>query len=97
MSADEAKLRVSPESTVFDAVRAAQAKRLPADEASKIPKCVTVPHAAEAAAKDTVALIAFEVPEAAAHFEARATRAYEPPETSVPPPASVGAAVNRPT
>lgn len=89
---------VSPVPTVFDVVRAAHLSRLPPDAASNSPKCVTVPHDPEAVGN--VIAAAFDVEPVAADVQSAAavvTRAYEPPDTSVPAAVSDGAAVNSPT
>src|SRR6185436_15567658 len=84
--------------------------RLPPDTASKMPMCVITPQLAVGAGKvttplfdvvppvpdDAVVLPADCVPAQFASALVIACRAYEPPETSVPPPVSDGAAVNNP-
>jgi len=74
---------------------------LPAVVASKIAKCVTVPHDADAvgnviAAALSVSPVVADAPVQLASSGATLTRAYAPPVTSVPPPASDGAAETTP-
>jgi hypothetical protein len=89
---------VSPFPTVFDVVSAPHLSMFPVVEASNSPKCVMVPHDAVAVGNVTAAALLDDPADAAFHVApVVATRAYAPPETSVPPPASVGAAVYRPT
>ena len=66
--------------------------------ASKTAKCVTVPQLAVGAGKAIAAALRVMPPvlSGAVQFASaglRCTRAYDPPDTSVPPPLSLGAAV----
>jgi hypothetical protein len=65
-----AKLGVSPASIVLDAESAPQQSRLPDVSASKMPKCVTVPHDAVAWGKVIAVPLLFAPPEAAGQFVA---------------------------
>jgi len=88
----------SPSLIVRDVVSGAQANMLPPVDASKIAACVMVPQlppdaAANSMAASFVAVVA--VPDTV--MVPVALRAYALPDTSVPPPGSLGAAVKRPT
>ena len=91
-------LNTSPLATALEADNAAQAIKLPLDEASKIPTWVTVPQepvAVTNSTADPLVAVVGEVPDTV--IAAILFLAYEPPEHSVPPPVSEGAAVNQPT
>src|SRR6187551_1357490 len=92
-----AKLAVSPVLTALFGVTAPQYRRLPAELASWMPKATTVPQLALACGKVIAVPLAFAPPDAAGQLVAllvTSTRSYDPPVTSVPPPASFGVAVN---
>ena len=99
----------SPLLIVLDAVSAPHTSRLPDVLASKMPKCVATPQLAVgdgnviaplfevAPPVPALGFVVVVAPPVDAQFVvdgARAARAYEPPDTSVPPPESLGAAVN---
>ena len=82
-------LNVSPASRLLFVERVPQTSKFPAVNASKIPIATTVQ--AGMLAKSMFAL--FEVAPLEDALKAAVWRAYEPPVTCVPPPASLGAAV----
>ena len=90
---------MSPSLMVRLVVNAAQPSMLPAVDASKIATCVIVPQLPPEAAGNSIAALLVQlvglVPETL--IVPVAVRTYALPDTSVPPPASLGAAVNSPT
>jgi len=93
--AEDANLKTSPVSIALDVVKAPCSNKLPDEDASNKPKCVTVPQEAVAWSNSTAELL--DVAPLDGELKAIALRTYEPPDTSVPEPASVGSDVNKPT
>jgi hypothetical protein len=98
-----AKLNVSPLPTVLFAVKSPYHRRFPDELASNTPTPVIVPHEAVAVAKvnATPLLVAVLTPAPVTVgklvvLHVTEYLAYEPPDTSVPPPAIPGVVVNRP-
>ncbi len=85
-------LKISPESIAFAVSNAVWYKRLPDVEASLIPIQPTVPHEAVAVGNVTSALLVDTPLDGAPNVTD--VLAYEPPDTSVPLPASVGSVVH---
>jgi hypothetical protein len=81
--------------TAFEVVNVPHIRIEPPDEAVITAKATTVPQFADAVANVTAAFVDTEPADGAAHLPADDTRAYEPPETSVPAAESDGATVNR--
>lgn len=110
-SAPLAKLTESPELIVLLEVSAAHIQRFPDELASYRPQCVTVPHPADGVVKliaelfevtppvplEAEVLPADCVPAHSVMFAVTDARAYEPPETSVPPAESLHELVNSAT
>jgi hypothetical protein len=91
--------KMSPSLIVRLVVSAAQPSILPLVIASKMATCVTVPQLPPAAAANSMAALLVQlvglVPDTV--IVPVTLRAYALPVTSVPPPVSLGAAVNKPT
>ena len=73
---------------------------MPPDEASNNPNAANGPREPVAVGNVMTVPLLFDPPEAAGQFVAlfvTATRAYDPPDSSVPPPASLGVTLNNAT
>jgi hypothetical protein len=88
-------LKISPESIALAVSKAVWYKRFPDVAASLIPIQPTVPHEAVAVGKVTSAEFVDAPLDGAPNVTA--VLAYEPPDTSVPLPASVGSEVHSDT
>ena len=86
-------LNTSPLETVLLAVSAAQASKFPLEEASNTPTQPTLPHVPVAVANSAALELVAVVGSVPLTLNAHDILAYDPPETSVPPPVSEGAAV----
>jgi len=91
----DAILNISPESIALAVSNAVWYNKLPDVEASLIPIQPTVPHEAVAVGNVTSAL--FVVTPLEGEPNVTDVLAYEPPDTSVPLPASVGSEVHSDT
>jgi hypothetical protein len=88
-------LKMSPESIVLLVSNAVWNNKLPDVEASFKPIQPTVPHEAVACGNDTSASL--DVTPLEGDPNVTAVLAYEPPDTSLPEPASVGSEVHSET
>ncbi len=84
----------SPVSIALLVVSAAYAIKLPPDEASNTPMCVTVPYEAVAVGNSIAAEFDAVLPDT---VNATDFRTYAPPDTSVPDASSSGLLVNNAT